>query len=158
MKLITDVSRGGEGENAVSAYCVSMDKKLYIVYLWRRWEWMQYQPTVCTYYTCGEGETAVSAHCVSMDKKLYSIPVAKVKMQYQPTLLPWTKNSITCGNGENECNTSLLCVHGQKKLYIIPMAKVRMNAIPAYCVYILYLRQWWEWMQYQPAVCSWTFF
>ena len=93
----------GEGENAVSAYCVHGQKTLYIIpaaivrinaipaccmfmppppppppkqkqknsilYLWRRWERMQYQPTVCIYYTCGEGETAVSADYVSMDKK-----------------------------------------------------------------------------------------
>ena len=49
---------------------------------------MQYQPTVCIYYTCGEGETAVSADYVSMDKKnlyIYIIPAAMVKLQYQPT-------------------------------------------------------------------------
>ena len=44
MKLITDVSKGGEGENAVSAYCAHGQKTLYIIPVAK--VRMQYQPTV----------------------------------------------------------------------------------------------------------------
>ena len=65
-------------------------------------------------------------------------------MKYLPTLCMY----YTCGDGENECNTCLLCV------CIIPAAMVRMNAILAYCVQVLYLWRWLEWMQYLPTVCK----
>ena len=54
-------------------------KKLYLLYLGRRWEYSTYQ-LLCVHGT--------KTPCIII------IPAAKVRVQYQPTVCPWTKSSL----------------------------------------------------------------
>ena len=127
--------------NAIPACCVFMD-------------------IFFKYYTYGEGEhecntSLLRVYIIPMakmrlqyqpivypwtKKPLYIIPAAMVKLQYQPTVCSWTKKLCYTG-GDGETAVPVCYVSMDKKLYI-PVAMVRMNAIPAYCVYVLYLWRW----------------
>ena len=56
--------------------------------------------------------------CVHGQKNTLYIPVVKVRLQYQPTVCPWTKNCIyyTWGEGENTVRTIYYASMEQKLL------------------------------------------